>query len=61
MTNGEALPEWLIFKPEERKFEGTPTKFEKFKVRVKATDLVDETVYDDFDIKVIPSSAYIIN
>ena len=61
MTNGEALPEWLIFKPEERKFEGTPKKFKEFKVRVIATDLADETVYDDFDIKVIASSAYIIS
>ena len=61
MTNGEALPKWLIFKPDERKFEGTPTKFEEFKVRVIATDLADETVYDDFDIKVKPSPVYIIN
>ena len=60
MTNGEALPKWLTFKPEERKFEGTPIKFEDIKVRLIATDLADEIVYDDFDIKVIPSSAYII-
>ena len=61
MTNGEALPKWLIFKPDDRKFEGTPTKFEEFKVRVIATDLANETVYDDFDIKVIPSPVYVIS
>ena len=61
MTNGKALPKWLTFKPEERKFEGTPEKFEDIKVRVIATDLADETVYDDFDIKVKPSPVYIIN
>ena len=60
MTNGKALPKWLTFKPEERKFEGTPTKFEVIKVRLIATDLAEETVYDDFDLNVISSSTYLI-
>ena len=61
MTNGKALPKWLTFKPEERKFEGTPKKFEDIKVRVIASDLAEEIVYDYFDIKVIASFTYVIS
>ena len=38
-ANGEPLPKWLVFKPEDRKFEGTPINFESVKIRLIATDI----------------------
>lgn len=55
-SNGEPLPSWLTFAPTTRTFTGTPTGDDSgdLDVTVTATDLLNASVSDTFQISVVP-------
>ena len=58
LTDGSALPAWVTFDGAARHFGGSPTLDDvgTYEVRVTASDIDEESVFDDFDLIVIPTN-----
>ncbi len=52
LTNGEALPDWLTFNAEAMTLTGTPAISEIITISIKATDIFNESVTEDFILEV---------
>ncbi len=52
LENGAQLPDWLMFNPESRTFNGISLKFETLAIKVVAKDISNAEIFDMFDLDI---------